>query len=307
MLKLKNIFTVLFVLFLFSCGHIQTRQEIDLDKSKEEQAKEILEVPEEPEAQPVQIEPQELPKVGVILGPGLMKAFAHIGVLKQLEQANVSVDYIAGIEWGSLMAGLYAQEGTVHNLEWKLYKFKTESLFKKNFLSFSKAKSATWFDDYLSKNLNNNRTKVPFYCPVMDLRRNKVSWLSSGHKKETLKRCLSYPPVFTPYKNTVAAAFSVKKTAEFLRAKGADLIILINVLGGDQHLSPEMTKSDSKSTLIWNELANYYNKDKHLVNLTLHIRTNGLYITSNERNKFIQIGERMGKKLSDQITSKFNF
>ena len=47
-------------------------------------------------------------KVGVALGAGSIRGYAHVGVLERLHQAGVPIDYIAGTSVGSAVAGLYA-------------------------------------------------------------------------------------------------------------------------------------------------------------------------------------------------------
>ena len=47
-------------------------------------------------------------KVGVVLSGGGAKGFAHIGVLKVLEEAGIPIDYIAGTSMGAVVGGLYA-------------------------------------------------------------------------------------------------------------------------------------------------------------------------------------------------------
>ncbi len=50
----------------------------------------------------------ERPKIGLVLSGGGARGFAHIGVLKILEQNNVPIDYIVGTSMGSIIGGLYA-------------------------------------------------------------------------------------------------------------------------------------------------------------------------------------------------------
>lgn len=52
----------------------------------------------------------ELPrkKVGVVLSGGGAKGFAHVGVLKILEEVGIPIDYIAGTSMGAVVGGLYA-------------------------------------------------------------------------------------------------------------------------------------------------------------------------------------------------------
>jgi len=50
----------------------------------------------------------ERPRVGLVLSGGGARGFAHIGVLKVLEEAGIEIDYITGTSMGSIVGGLYA-------------------------------------------------------------------------------------------------------------------------------------------------------------------------------------------------------
>jgi NTE family protein len=65
--------------------------------------------------------PRVLPKIGVILGPGGMKTFAHLGVLREMNRARIPVHAIVGLEWGAVMAGAFATQGQINDAEWKAF------------------------------------------------------------------------------------------------------------------------------------------------------------------------------------------
>jgi NTE family protein len=48
------------------------------------------------------------PKIGLVLSGGGAKGFAHVGVLKVIEEAGIPIDYITGTSVGSIIGGLYA-------------------------------------------------------------------------------------------------------------------------------------------------------------------------------------------------------
>jgi len=48
------------------------------------------------------------PKVAVVLSGGGAKGFAHVGVLKVLEQEGIPIDIIVGTSGGSLIGGFYS-------------------------------------------------------------------------------------------------------------------------------------------------------------------------------------------------------
>jgi NTE family protein len=59
---------------------------------------------------------QNKPKVGLVLSGGGAKGFAHIGVLKVLEEAGLKIDYIGGTSMGSV-GGLYASGYTATQID----------------------------------------------------------------------------------------------------------------------------------------------------------------------------------------------
>lgn len=67
------------------------------------------------------------PKVALVLSGGGAKGFAHIGVLKVLEEEGIPIDLIVGTSMGSLVGGIYSTgykaselEELVKSLDWKM-------------------------------------------------------------------------------------------------------------------------------------------------------------------------------------------
>jgi NTE family protein len=52
--------------------------------------------------------PPKLPRIGLVLGGGAARGFAHIGVIQVLEEAGIRPDLVVGTSAGSLVAALYA-------------------------------------------------------------------------------------------------------------------------------------------------------------------------------------------------------
>jgi NTE family protein len=52
--------------------------------------------------------PPRPPRVGLALGGGAARGFAHIGVIQVLEEAGIQVDLVVGTSAGSMVAALYA-------------------------------------------------------------------------------------------------------------------------------------------------------------------------------------------------------
>ncbi|HEY0825974.1 MAG TPA: patatin-like phospholipase family protein, partial [Ramlibacter sp.] len=57
---------------------------------------------------PVAVVPKVPPKVGLALGGGAARGFAHVGVIQVLEEAGIKPNLVVGTSAGSLVAALYA-------------------------------------------------------------------------------------------------------------------------------------------------------------------------------------------------------
>jgi len=67
-----------------------------------------------PPPQPVA---KRAPKVGLALGGGAARGFAHVGVVQVLEEAGIKADLVVGTSAGSLVAALYASGRTPAQLQ----------------------------------------------------------------------------------------------------------------------------------------------------------------------------------------------
>ena len=60
---------------------------------------------------------QTPPKIGLVLSGGGARGFAHIGVIKVLEEEGIDVDFIGGTSMGSIVGGLYAMGYSISEIE----------------------------------------------------------------------------------------------------------------------------------------------------------------------------------------------
>ena len=59
------------------------------------------------------------PKICVVLSGGGARGFAHVGVLKYLEELRIPVDCIAATSMGAVVGGLYASGMSANDIETK--------------------------------------------------------------------------------------------------------------------------------------------------------------------------------------------
>ena len=60
---------------------------------------------------------KERPKVGLALSGGAARGFAHVGVIKVLEEVGMPIDCVAGTSMGAVIGGLYAAGYTTAEIE----------------------------------------------------------------------------------------------------------------------------------------------------------------------------------------------
>ena len=57
------------------------------------------------------------PRVGLVLEGGGARGFAHVGVLKVLEENRVPIDYVAGTSMGAIVGAAYASGVSLEEME----------------------------------------------------------------------------------------------------------------------------------------------------------------------------------------------
>lgn len=72
------------------------------------------------------------PKVGLVLGGGGARGFAHIGVLEELERLRIPVDCVAGTSMGALVAGAWAAGLDAATMRREMDKAEWNDLFQDN-------------------------------------------------------------------------------------------------------------------------------------------------------------------------------
>lgn len=84
------------------------------------------------------------PSIGLALGGGAARGFAHIGVLKVLEREGIKIDYMAGTSIGSLVGAFYALGFEVKEIE--------KYLVEENFSKYISFKNITFeLEEYRNK------------------------------------------------------------------------------------------------------------------------------------------------------------
>jgi NTE family protein len=152
--------------------------------------------------------PQQVPakKAGIALalGGGAARGWAHIGVLRALDEAGIEISMIAGTSIGALVGGCYLA-GKLDQLEdfaRNLTRRRLFGLLDINFVGsglFGGMKLTARLVEHLDGMRFEDLPK-PFVCIATEIRTGHEIWLSSGSLITAMRASYALPGVFEPVK-----------------------------------------------------------------------------------------------------------
>ena len=267
--------------------------------------------PPPPIAGPETFLSKELPKIGVILGPGGLKTFAHIGVLREFARARVPIHAITGLEWGAMMAGFYAEKGLANDVDWKSFRMKDSDLPSGGVLRGYRPRSMSDFDSYLQTVFPTSaieHSKIPFACPTI-VKRDRLQFLNKGSMKEAVSRCIPYPPMLGAAGDYIAAPDAVDESAAWLRSQGANLIILVNVMGAGEPLAKQLAEDQYGTSILWTEIRRKLLKVRAPnVSWIVSVNTAGKTVDdASSRRANVELGAKAAADLTTKLTKQYGF
>ncbi len=300
---------------LAACSNLQrpsSRQRPTFDEGKKKSV-ELEDRAEEFQEAPVRPEVIKVPKVGVILGPGMALSLAHAGVLKAFDESKIPVEHIVGIGWGSVVGALYSKQGMSNDAQWRIYKLKKEDLPGKSFFSSSiKADSVGSMRGFLADGLQKSlmeKSQIPFSCPTTALRNGKTYWQRRGRLVDAVSRCISFPPLFKPFSGKVAGdLFSMQAAVEHLKQRGIDLIIYVDVFHKGELLSADNLTDNYSSFLLWNEIRRLSQNSHAMMGEVIQVNTGPFGLVDFDKKQvLVKRGESAGRAAVKQIVDKYGF
>ncbi len=316
MLKLSLLLSIVFVLTTACQMAPKTRKQIEDEKSKSVSGTPInvdtiLDDKSPPAVEDVPVE-RTPPKVGVILSGGGMKTFAHIGVLKSFVTAKVPIHYIVGLEWGSIPAALYSVQGQVHDVEWKMFRLRESDLPEQGFFSSKVGREpVSKLDNFMNMAFAQsklNEGPVKFSCPTYSLDKERLYWQRQGKYQDILKRCLPYPPFFKDNGGYIADPFALKESVKHLRARGAEIIIFVNVMEYGKIVETRARERYLVEQLLWNEVRRTTSGKQAGIDYIISVQTGSKTLFDlKDKRQLVQDGLRAAKSRLMKIGDKYEF
>jgi NTE family protein len=188
-----------------------------------------------PEALPIVVIKSDRPLIGLALGSGGSRGFAHIGVIKVLEENNIGVDIVAGTSAGSVVGALYA--GGYHAKELEQLALKLDEKELRDFeLSIHGYIRGERLQEFINQALHNRTIEQldkPFTALATDLSNGKVTAFNHGNTGLAVRASSSIPGVFQPVtikeSKYVDGALKSPVPVNIAHKMGADIVIAVDV------------------------------------------------------------------------------
>ena len=140
-------------------------------------------------------------KIGIALGGGGARGFAHLGVLKALEEKGIKPDMVSGASVGSIVGALFASGKSPDEIM-TLVKGNRFMDYAKVNLPVSGLFTLGNFEerikDYLPETFGGLR--MPLYIAVSNLYSGKIEYFSEGPLVPVIEASCSIPVLFSPVK-----------------------------------------------------------------------------------------------------------
>ena len=176
------------------------------------------------------------PKIGLVLGSGSARGWAHLGVLKALQEAGVRPDIVCGSSVGALIAAVYAAKEIDRFTDWILA-LDRRKIFQ--FMDF-RWSGGILKGDRLMKSMQHyfGRTTIeecqlPFAAVSTDLYTGAEVWLRRGPLVDAVRASIALPGLFTPVATQgrwlVDGGLVNPVPVSVARALGADVVIAVDL------------------------------------------------------------------------------
>jgi NTE family protein len=202
------------------------------------------------------------PLIGLALGGGSARGWAHIGVIRALAEAGIEPDLVCGTSIGALVGAAYVG-GELDRLEAWVRNLRLQTVV--GFLDFSLGSGLIKGDKLIEffrahfVDRDIRELARPFGAVATDLQRGREIWLREGRVTDAVRASIALPGLFTPALHDgswlVDGGLVNPVPVSLCRAMGADLVIAVD-LNADllgRHLKPKPARTTGKPGAVESE------------------------------------------------------
>jgi NTE family protein len=204
------------------------------------------------------------PKIGLALGSGSARGWAHVGVIRALEEAGIKPDIVAGASVGSLVGAAYASEQLPTLEQW------IRSLTKRDvwgLLDTAFSRGGVMRGNKLMraigeqiKDFDIENLPIPYGAVAADLHTGQEVWLQQGSMLNAVRASSGLPGLFAPMWHQqrwmIDGGVVNPVPVSMCRALGADFVIAVNLnahYGKPQRFTKTSSQQDSRHEITEEE------------------------------------------------------
>jgi len=176
------------------------------------------------------------PTIGLALGSGSARGWAHIGIIQGLEEIGVRPQVVAGTSVGALVGAVYVSGQLEAFTEWVL-KLTPRDVFGLMDLSFSggMVKGRRLFGFFEEKHVNPNIEDIEqrYVSVATEMSSGREIWITRGPIISAARASCAIPGLFSPVKHDerwmLDGGLVNPVPVSACRAMGADVVIAVNL------------------------------------------------------------------------------
>ena len=213
------------------------------------------------------------PKIGLALGSGSARGWAHIGVIQELAEIGIEPEIVAGCSIGAIVGSAYASDqldkldSWVRALTWKeIINYVDLTITGGGFIQGDKLIDLA--RNYLKEDVIESLPRQ-FGMVATELDTGREVWFKEGSILDALRASIALPGMFTPIKINgkwlVDGGLSNPVPVSLCRAMGADIVMAVNlnddIVGKHRRKQADKkeylaTKNNSQNDDFWGRVSN---------------------------------------------------
>ncbi|MFZ5655745.1 MAG: patatin-like phospholipase family protein [Pseudomonadota bacterium] len=174
-------------------------------------------------------------RIGLALGGGAAKGFAHIGVIKMLEANGIRIDVVAGTSAGSVVGAMYAGGMDAFALQKQAVALDEDRIRDVRLFSGGLVQGQA-LQDYVNATLGNRpieKLRKPFAAVATQLETGRRTVFTRGNTGQAVRASSSIPGVFEPVRigqaSYVDGGVVSPVPVDAVRQLGADVVIAVDI------------------------------------------------------------------------------
>ncbi|BDX08612.1 patatin-like phospholipase RssA [Planctobacterium marinum] len=201
-------------------------------------------------------------KLGLVLGSGAARGWAHIGIINRLKEIGFEPDIVTGSSIGALVGAALAS-GKLNDLQewvqsldnWQVFNLLDWGLGYGGLISGEKV-----FDKVTETigDVNFEDLSKPFGAVATDLFTGRETWLTQGSLKQALRCSCAIPGILAPYEYEgrwmVDGATVNPVPVSLCKAMGADFVIAVDLNSDKSNLGAKNQEKVLPNTELEEEL-----------------------------------------------------